>query len=284
MSEQYIDLHVHSTVSDGTVPPEALPALAVKTHLAAIALTDHDTVEGVPAFLQAAQGLPLEAISGIELSGWYDNRVEIHIVGLYVDPAAPVLARIAQRRKAARLERNRAMAQKLTEIGLPLTYEELCREASGSIITRAHYARLMIRKGYVKDRDEAFNKYISPGLPGYVAQKLLGPEECVKAIVEAGGVPILAHPTLYHLSPDELRTLCRRLMPLGLMGIEARYSMYSEAQQKQMTALGNELGLLLSGGSDFHGDNKPGNLLGYGKGNLRVPYEFLEKIKAACGK
>lgn len=279
MEEQFIDLHTHSTISDGTLRPAEIVALAKETGLSAVALTDHDTAEGLPEFMAAGKALGLETVPGIEIAGWYGGSVEIHILGLYIDPAAPVMAEISEKRKAARLLRNQAMAEKLTGIGLPLTYEELLAEAGGSIITRAHYARLMVRKGYVKDRNEAFNKYISPGLPGYVAQQLLGPEECIRAILEAGGVPILAHPTLYRMGYKEITACCQNLMKLGLQGIEAMYTMYRHEQEREIKKIGRNLGLLYSGGSDFHGANKPGTQLGWGKGNLRIPYAYLEAIK-----
>lgn len=278
----WIDLHTHSYCSDGTFSPEGLVLLAKKEGLSAIALTDHDTVDGLGVFLKAGEKYGIEAIPGVEFAALWPqySRPEIHIVGLGFDPSAPVLReRMAEIRKS-RDQRNEKMAQRLAAVGLPVTLAEVAANAGGEIITRAHFANVLMEKRAVKTRKEAFSRYLSPGLPGYVEREFLTPADCIRTIKQAGGAAVLAHPTLYALSDAQLEELCRELAAEGLDGMECQYSTYTPAQSKAMEAMAARVGLLPSGGSDFHGENKPDIRLGRGLGNLRVPYAYWEALKA----
>lgn len=276
-----IDLHTHSTASDGTCTPAELAESAQKIGLSAIALTDHDTIDGLAEFQQAGADLGIETIPGIEFAALWEkyHRPEIHIVGLGFDPTHPLLQERMKEIQQSRDIRNQKMCEKLSSIGLHLTLDEVAANAGGEIITRAHFANVLLQKGYIAKKEDAFSRYISTGLPGYVEREFLTPAHCIRTIKEAGGVAILAHPTLYGLSPEAMEELCQELIPYGLDGIECQYSTYSPAETKHITALAEKLGLLPSGGSDFHGKNKPNIHLGSGKSNLEIPYAYWDALK-----
>ena len=281
-----IDLHAHSTASDGTYSPAEVAELAKKLGLSAIALTDHDTIDGLDEFQKTGNALGIETISGIEFAALWEkhHRPEIHLVGLGFDPAHPALLSRMQEIRQSRDLRNSKMCEKLSSIGLHITIEEVAANAGGEIITRAHFANVLLQKGYIAKKEDAFSRYISPGLPGYVEREFLTPALCIQTIKEAGGAAILAHPTLYGLGMEQLEELCEELIPYGLDGIECQYSTYSPAETKAITALAEKMDLLPSGGSDFHGKNKPNIHLGSGKSNLAIPYGFWEELKKRTQK
>ena len=281
-----IDLHAHSTASDGTYSPAEVAELANKIGLSAIALTDHDTIDGLAEFQKTGNRLGIETIPGIEFAALWEkhHRPEIHLVGLGFDPAHPALLSRMQEIRQSRDLRNSKMCEKLSSIGLHITIEEVAANAGGEIITRAHFANVLLQKGYIAKKEDAFSRYISPGLPGYVERELLTPALCIQTIKEAGGAAILAHPTLYGLGMEQLEELCEELIPYGLDGIECQYSTYSPAETKAITALAEKMDLLPSGGSDFHGKNKPNIHLGSGKSNLAIPYGFWEELKKRTQK
>ena len=276
-----IDLHVHSTASDGTCSPTEVAELAQKIGLSAVALTDHDTIDGLAEFQQAGAALGIETIPGIEFAALWEqaHRPEIHIVGLGFDPDHPLLRERMKDIRKSRDRRNQKMCEKLSAIGLHLTLEEVAANAGGEIITRAHFANVLLQKGYIARKEDAFLRYISPGLPGYAEREFLTPAHCIRTIKDAGGAAVLAHPTLYGLSDAELESLCRELLSYGLDGIECQYSTYSPAETKKITSLAEGLRLLPSGGSDFHGKNKPNIHLGSGKSNLDIPYAYWAALK-----
>ena len=281
-----IDLHAHSTASDGTYSPAEVAELAKKLGLSAIAPTDHDTIDGLDEFQKTGNALGIETIPGIEFAALWEkhHRPEIHLVGLGFDPAHPALLSRMQEIRQSRDLRNSKMCEKLSSIGLHITIEEVAANAGGEIITRAHFANVLLQKGYIAKKEDAFSRYISPGLPGYVEREFLTPALCIQTIKEAGGAAVLAHPTLYGLSLEQLEELCEELIPYGLDGIECQYSTYSPAETKAITALAEKMDLLPSGGSDFHGKNKPNIHLGSGKSNLAIPYRFWEELKKRTQK
>jgi len=281
-----IDLHAHSTASDGTYSPAEVAELAKKLGLSAIALTDHDTIDGLDEFQKTGNALGIETIPGIEFAALWEkhHRPEIHLVGLGFDPAHPALLSRMQEIRQSRDLRNSKMCEKLSSIGLHITIEEVAANAGGEIITRAHFANVLLQKGYIAKKEDAFSRYISPGLPGYVEREFLTPALCIQTIKEAGGAAVLAHPTLYGLGLEQLEELCEELIPYGLDGIECQYSTYSPAETKAITALAEKMDLLPSGGSDFHGKNKPNIHLGSGKSNLAIPYGFWEELKKRTQK
>lgn len=276
----FVDLHTHSCFSDGTFTPGELVDYAIEKGLNAVALTDHDTVDGLDALMEYAKGKPIEVIPGIEYSTEYNQR-DVHIVGLFIDHRTPVFLEYLTRFKQSRTDRNHKLCANLRGAGIDITYEALLEANPGAVITRAHYAAYLFDKGYVKSRNEAFERYLGDNTPYFVHREKVTPEEVIGVTLEAGGIPILAHPTLYRLGHEQLEVLVRRLKAAGLMGIECFYSTYSPAEEKQMKALAEKFNLLPSGGSDFHGANKPGLDLASGYGKLYVPDGILECLKKA---
>lgn len=274
---KYIDLHVHSTASDGTLSPKELVEKAKEINLSAIALTDHDTIDGINLFMKSGRDYGINTIAGIELAGDY-NDIEIHIVGIYIDYKNKDLNNFLKDIKQKREERNHLLINKLNSFGFNISYEDVKNMAGGDIITRAHYANVMVEKRYVDNKNEAFSKFLGDGKPCYLKRNLPSAEECIKIIKEAKGFAIIAHPTLYKMDYREIRKMCTNLIPLGLDGIEVIYSTYRHEQQREITRICDDLGLKPSGGSDFHGSIKPDIHLGVGKGNLRIPVTFLEKF------
>lgn len=276
----FVDLHTHSRCSDGTLTPRELVDYAVEKGLGAVALTDHDTVDGLDELMEYAKGKPIEVIPGIEYSTEYNSR-DVHIVGLFIDHKAPVFQEYLTRFKQSRTDRNYKLCANLRGAGIDITYEALVEAFPGAVITRAHYAAYLLDKGYVKSRNEAFERYLGDNTPYFVHREKVTPEEVIEVTLKAGGIPILAHPTLYRLGREQLDVLVRRLKDAGLMGIECYYSTYTPSEEKQMRALAEEYNLLPSGGSDFHGANKPGLDLAVGYGKLSVPDRFLTDMKKA---
>ena len=317
-----IDLHVHSSCSDGTFSPTELVDYAMEKGLTAFALTDHDSVDGLEEAteyaerlkheltasevveasslkayemqtqnnnsnsIQAAENHPYrqvpEVIPGIELSSEYQGQ-DIHVVGLFINYRDEIFQNRLREFVDSRTNRNRKMCSLLQQFGIPVTYEELLEAYPDSVITRAHYARFMLEKGYVKSRQEAFERYLGDHAPCFIPREKITPAQAVQLILQTGGAPVLAHPILYHMSEEHLDKLVRELKESGLMGIEAIYSTYSVADERQIRALASKYDLLTSGGSDFHGANKPDLDLGVGYGKLFVPQELLWEIKKTLG-
>ena len=280
-----IDLHTHSTCSDGTFSVKELIDRAHEKGLAAIALTDHDTVEGIDeAVRYAAEKYPdLEVIPGIELSTESDGR-EVHIVGLFIDNNDKEFVESLSAFIDSRTTRNIKMCKKLSEeAGIPISYEELIEEYPDTVITRAHFAKFMVEKGYVNSRAEVFDRYIGDHCPYYVGREKITPEDAIRSILKAKGVPVFAHPILCRFGDDRLDAFVGKLKEAGLVGIEAIYSTYELRDERQIKELAKKYDLLVSGGSDIHGANKPDIDLGTGCGKLFVPEDLLIPIKAARG-
>lgn len=277
---QAIDLHVHSTHSDGTCTTKELVDLAIYKNLKAIALTDHDTTEGLEEIMAYAKDKNIEIVPGIELSTEYFGK-DIHILGLYINPYNPKFREHLVAFQESRVNRNRKMCEKLAEQGIEITYEELMERFKGAVVTRAHYARFLLDKGYVKSMKEAFERYVGDHCKAFVPREKIAPAQAVSLILEAGGIPVLAHPILYRLSDANLDKLVAELKEAGLMGIEAVYSTYAPSEERYVKRLAAKYDLLITGGSDFHGTNKKDIDLGNGRGHLFVPEELLDKIKNA---
>lgn len=278
MNTRKIDLHVHSTESDGTLTPTELAAEAKKAGLAAFALTDHDTVNGVAEAAAAAKEFGIELIPGVELSTEYKEK-EVHMVGLFLDTQNPILLKHLEHFRDSRDNRNEKMYQKLREEGFDITEASLREMFPDAVLTRAHVARYLLEKGYIRSISDAFEKYIGDGCRCYVPREKISPQEGIELIHTAGGKAILAHPILYHMSDARLRELITDCKEAGLEGIEAVYSTYQPGDERYIKRLAKEYDLKLSGGSDFHGSNKPLIQLGSGMGHLFVPYEFLSQLK-----
>ncbi len=284
-----IDLHVHSLRSDGTMTPTELVDYAIEKGLSAMALTDHDTVAGISEAIGYAGKLKEEGITvpeiipGIELSTDYYGQ-DVHIVGLYIDYTNPDFEDYLADFVNSREIRNVKVCKMLTDAGMPVDYDELRQKNEGAVITRAHFAAYLLEKGFVKSKKEAFDRYIGDGRPFHIPREKINPIDAVKMILKAKGIPVLAHPILYGFGKDKLDTLVASLKEEGLMGIEAVYSTYTLADERQIRELANKYHLLLSGGSDFHGTNKDGIDLAVGKGKLYVDDSLLDAIKASHKK
>lgn len=269
-----VDLHTHTTASDGTLTPRQLAALAKEIGLAAVAITDHDTVSGLEEGMAAGKELGVRVIPGVELSTQLEGR-EIHIVGLFVDPSEPELLAQLEQRRRERVLRNEKLLEKLKGLGIVIPPEEV--RPDGGLFTRTHVAEAMARHGYAKDAVDALERYLTPGKPAWVEKSGPPPARCVQVIHKAGGRAFLAHLDRIHRQ-DEAHAvkLAREALAAGMDGLEARYTTYTPRWEAIADGLAAELGLLRSGGSDFHGARKR-NQLGTGFGELRVPRAWLEE-------
>lgn len=275
-----VDLHVHSNKSDGSFSPTELVNYAIEKGLSAFALTDHDTTDGLDEAIEAAKGKDIEVIPGIEFSTEYEGK-DIHIVGLYIDYKGAIFQNQIQKFVDSRVERNRKMCQNLRSAGIDISYEKLLAEFPDSVITRAHYAKYLLDHGAVKSMPEAFDKYLGDHTRYFVPREKVTPMQAVHLILDAGGIPVLAHPTLYHMSDKRLELLLYRLKEAGLIAMECIYSTYSASEERHMKALAKKYNLLPSGGSDFHGTTKPKLDLAVGYGSLVIPEEILINLKRA---
>ncbi len=281
-----VDLHVHSTKSDGTYTPTELVDYAVKKGLSAFALTDHDSVAGLDEAIEYAASLKSkginapEIIPGIEFSTEYMGQ-DIHILGLFIDHHSPVFEQYLKEFVESRENRNKKICEKFTEDGIPVSYDELMATFPGAVITRAHFAKFLYLHGHVKSTAEAFERYIGDNRPYHLPREKVSPEMAIELILQADGLPILAHPMLYHMSKNNLDSLVGMLKEHGLIGIEGIYSTYSASDERVVRELADKYHLLLSGGSDFHGSNKANLDLGCGYGKLYVHDTILENLKKA---
>lgn len=280
---KYIDLHVHSVCSDGTCTPEELVDLAIDHDLVAFALTDHDTVDGVERAMKAGEKRHIQVIPGVELSCEYtispSRKKEIHILGYNLDWNQPELRDTLEAVAKERDDRNRKMCENLNQAGFPIDYDSLVDRFGNTILTRAHFARFLLEKGAIPSIDSAFKKILAQDGPYFVMRKYLTPKKGIELIKGAGGIPVLAHPLLYKMSVTELHNLLSELKEYGLQGIEAMYSRNRGNDEAFVRKLADEHGLFITGGTDFHGANKPDLEIGSGEGNLRVPVMLLENLK-----
>ena len=264
---KYIDLHVHSTVSDGTFTPTELVAEAKRCNLSAFALTDHDTIRGFEEAKKASEGSGIEVIPGVEISAAYKKK-DIHILGLLIDPNYEPLKRSLDAALLERDQRNAKMAQNLAAGGLDIDIERLTAAFSpGTVLTRAHFAKFLLETKQIKSMNEAFEHYLNADGPYYVPREYISPENAIKLIKQAGGIPVLAHPLVYHLPEEELDALIARLKDAGLEGLEVFYSSNTGFDEGIVRRYANKYHLIMTGGSDYHGANKPHISMGSGKGN-----------------
>ncbi len=275
-----IDLHVHSSRSDGTMSPRELVRHAVACGLSAIALTDHDNTEGLAEASQEAAACGIELIPGIEFSTEY-HGTDIHIVGLDFDWKHPAFQERVTYYQNERLRRNQKMIDKMAADDIDISYQKMAEAFGETVWTRAHFARYLVEHHYVKEIRDAFSIYIGDDCKYFIPRQKVTPAEVVELIRTFGGIPILAHPFQYRFSDRELRTLLTDLKKKGLLGMEVYYPTHSPEQEAYLLSLSKELGLLPSGGSDFHGDNKPDIALGSGRGNLQIPYSILTNLRKA---
>ncbi len=277
-----IDLHVHSCYSDGSLTPSELVSLACSSGLSAFALTDHDTTDGIDEAIRASESTSLEVVPGIEFSTRYMHR-DIHVLGYYMDYHASSFRQTLQDFLDARDIRNRQMCERIREYtGFPISMDILTSSYPDAVITRAHMAAWLVAQNFAETRQIAFDKYLGEHAPCFVPKSEVTPADAIRLILDHGGIPVLAHPLLYALSKKQLHQLLKELKEAGLMGIEAVYVLNRQADETFVRSLAKTYGLLITGGSDFHGANKPNIELGTGiQASLSVSYELLETMKAA---
>ena len=274
-----IDLHSHTTASDGSLIPEELVRLAKQQGVATLAVTDHDTVAGLSRAVAEGRQAGVDIIPGIEISCLY-GETELHILGYFINPDDPLLNPALTRYLASREERNPRIVQRLQELGCDLTYAEVKKAAGVATVGRPHIAQALVRRGYVNSVSEAFDRYLADDAPAYIPRLLPSPAEAIGLIRQISGIPVLAHPAYTSRLKEPFEQVCETLKGLGLLGIEAIYSSHSRQQTDRYRSISNNQGLLVTGGSDFHGEAKPNLLVGTGYGNLIVPSDLLEPMRA----
>ena len=267
-----IDLHTHTTASDGTYSPRNLVKLAQKEGVKILAITDHDSTAGVWEAVLTGKKYGVKVIAGVEISVVFEPT-EMHILGYGFDVIDPDFIDTLNKLKENRESRNPRMIAKLKELGFDITLDEVIAEAGGDIVGRPHMARVLMKKGYVSSIDEAFQKYLGKGCPAYVPKEKLTPKQAINIIKNAGGLSFLAHPAYLEKDEKGLKKVLEQLIAYGLDGIEAYYTYHNEEQTELYLKLASLYNLLISGGSDFHGENKPEIRLGRGLGNLNISFE-----------
>ena len=280
-----IDLHCHSTASDGSLSPAQLLHAAQWLRLKALALTDHDTLDGLSEFRQAAQAVEVEAIPGIELAACEaaDHNRSYHIIGLYLTGDSTRLRALLAEVIRWREERNLQIIDRLNALGFEITLEDARAQCGGAVLGRPHIAAALVAKGYVAEVHKAFDRLLASGKPGYVRRQVPTPGAAIAAIHSMGGVAVWARPcTLGHVTCLQMRRIAVELKDVGLDGIEAYYPLHTPTQTRTALQIAKECGLLVSGGSDYHGTRFKNVELGIGYGNLEVPDELLEPIRAAA--
>lgn len=277
-----IDLHTHSTVSDGTDAPAALVQKAAAAGITILSLTDHDAVAGVAAAVAAGEKTGVRVIPGVELNATFPT--ELHVLGYGIDYTHPRLAEVIRYALTVRQKRMEEICRRLREQGLPITMEEVRDEARGGLLCGAHFAVILARKGFAATPGEAFKKYIGAGTPAYVNWQALTPAEAVDVVLECGGVPVLAHLNRTRLSLPEIETLLDELQSRGLWGIEGYYSEYTAEEGETYRALAARRGLFLTAGTDYHGENKPHIQLGRGFGDMDVPESAVAELLRVLGR
>lgn len=282
-----IDLHTHSNRSDGTLSPAQVVEQAFDMGLLAVALTDHDTADGLAEAKRRAAALasrrPFEFIPGIELSVSYMEK-ELHIVGLYLDTDSPEFAAALAALQQNRDARNEKMIRIMQQAGIDITMGKLRRDQGDGVLTRANFASYLLHTGVIASIQEGFDKYLENGRPFYVPRQYMSPAAAIALIHSVHGLAVLAHPLLYHFTDSALDAAVAHLAGLGLDGLETWYSMNTGYDLQRMKKLADKYGLVYSGGSDFHGSNKPHIKLGRGRGRLHIPADILLPQKAALKK
>ncbi|HYL99433.1 MAG TPA: PHP domain-containing protein [Blastocatellia bacterium] len=279
MHDGLIDLHLHTLCSDGSASPSELVASAASKGARAIAITDHDNLAGLAEGREAAVRASIELIDGVEISADYQPGT-MHILGYYIDPSSPTLSGALADLRRAREERNPQIAERLRTLGFNVTMTEVAQLAGSEVVGRPHFAKLMVSRGYVSTIKEAFDRYLAKGSPAYVEKRRLDPRESIELIHSAGGAAVLAHPYQMKLSWEDTEAKVRELAEYGLDGIEAIYSRHSPDERDRYSALAARLGLVITGGSDYHGTYKPDIEVVTGTGDLKVPYSVLGPLRA----
>jgi len=277
-----IDLHAHTSCSDGSLTPRQLVALATEVGLSAVAITDHDSVEGVDEGLAAGAEYGVEVVPGVEIPLEFE-RFTLDMLGYFLcgTPTDEFRARL-ERLRRERDDRNAQILAKLSELGFPLEAAELAEAADGEAVGRPHIGEAMRRRGYVDSITEAFERFLRRGAPAFVDRRRLGLSEAVSLICSSGGVPVIAHPGIIRTDASGLERLVREAVRLGAGGLECHYPLHDAGTLERCLALAAKYGLVATGGSDFHGAMKPESRLGHGYAGEPIPDSVLAELKALC--
>ena len=278
-----LDFHLHTTHSDGSCTPAEVIALAAKAGVTALAITDHDITTGLPEATAAGKDRGIEIIPGIEISSLLGDS-ELHMLGYFLDYQDARLNERLMRLRESRHRRNPKIIERLQAAGIDITYDEVRALAGTDSVGRPHIARVLMEKGVVSSAKEAFDQWLADGRPAYVPRELPTPAEAIHWIKEAKGLAVLAHPTWVKTTEGTLADLVRALKADGLDVVEVHYSTHTPRQTRDYLALATQQGLLVTGGSDFHGLTKPDIEVGIGKGSLHVPDSLLDKMKTAVAR
>jgi predicted metal-dependent phosphoesterase TrpH len=277
---EHVDLHLHTTASDGVLSPSEIVRYAKAKGLQAIAITDHDTIDGCEEGLLEGQRIGFEVIPGIEISAEHSPG-SMHILGFFLDIHHPLLNERLEYLQKARAERNPKMVAKLNQLGIEVTYEEVLKASGGGQVGRPHFANVLLEKKVVRSFQEAFDRFLKKGAPAYVDKFRFTSKEALHFIHEARGVAVLAHPnTLGVNGYSELEKVILRLVDEGLQGIEVYYPEHSSAEVAQYKSLADRYHLLSTGGTDYHGIEKNELDIGVGRGEMKLPYSIVENMKA----
>ncbi len=284
-----IDLHVHSTASDGTLTPPEVLEMAVQLGLKAVSITDHDTLCGSAAALANGIPLPLEFLSGIEISAaspdGYPSASSVHVLGYGFDLFDASLNRLLTRLQSSRKNRNPQIIDRLNTMGMDLTMAELSQVVGNAAAGRPHIAQLMVAKGLADSIDDAFDRFLGKNKPGYVEKYRVPIEDAIGRLKNAGGVAVLAHPYLNDwVDLDRFESFLLTIKKMGLDGIEAFYPEHPEAVTTLFCRLARKHNLLITGGTDFHGAITPGIQMGVGDGRFHVPFSLYENLMARLGR
>jgi len=273
-----IDLHTHSTASDGKLTPSELMRHAKAIGIEVIALTDHDTLSGLAEAADEAARLGIEFIPGVEISAEY-NPGTLHMLGYFIDPSDTELEETLSWLRGGRDERNHIILAKLAELGCPLEWDEVAALAGGESMGRPHIATAMVNRGYVATFKDAFDRYLGKGAAAYTDRPKMTPEIAIERIRSAGGLSVLAHPQTLSLTEEDLAELVARLSAMGLGGIEVYYYSHSEEETRLYRSLADKFGLAIAGGTDFHGPGMVETSLGVGRGNMNIPKSVADTLR-----
>jgi len=277
-----VDLHLHSNASDGTDPPELVVDKGAAIGLSAIALTDHDTLSGIHDAREAAHTFGIELIPGVELSVDH-NGIKIHMLAYFIEPVPGPLQDRLEELRAGRSVRNDLIIERLNDLGYPITMDDVLRQSSGDAVGRPHIADALIAAGLMADRAQAFHELLRDGGPAYFERERLTATDAIELAAASNGVTSIAHPLTIDPGDATLLDVFRELKAAGLTGIEAYYSEYAPHIRSQLAETAAELGLVATGGSDYHGAGKPHLSIGTGRGDLVVPDSVLEELRARRG-
>ncbi|MFC2170541.1 PHP domain-containing protein [Calditrichota bacterium] len=277
-----IDLHIHTTASDGSFTPGEIVDMALNKGLSAIAITDHDTVAGIKEALRAAENTALEIVPGVEISTEYSSEnteITLHLLGYFIDHHDAALIDTLKWMQEIRDQRNPRIIKRLNDLGIPVKTEEVAQAAGEGVVGRPHIAEVLIRHGVVETMDEAFDRYLGTNGQAYVPKTRISLEKAIDLILAAGGIPVLAHPMILTRKHNDIEKLLPAWIQLGLKGIEVWYTEHTEKETEYYSSLADRFELVKTGGSDFHGVYKPGVEIGTGAESLSISFDLLKTMK-----